>query len=864
MDKLLALPSELQLYNLKNMPSHLSNVGQTERLKQVLSSFQFLQAKLNAFSVMELISDYDIGLAEQQESLRIIRRALLISANILYEDKNQLAGQLLGRLLDFENIRIRIEDKKQEKNKKSIFSVFTPQRQSKILLPKYPEINELLSSAKKWKPGVPWLRPLTTSLISPDSALIRTIPTGVRGARNSAAITPDGRRVIAIAGPENDMIKVWDLFTGQEIFHLNAESEVGKVVLSSDGKQLIAIAREAIQVWNLSNRSKSYEVDENRSDIAVAANNNFFVSVTQNRLSMWNLKTGGRALFFDLQEWNSNFVTITPDSRFAVVVSEGEFPEFQGDPYVTAEGEIKFWDLSGEQAHFTLDEHIAVHSLVFTPDGTKLIYRCQYGVIKIWDLSTRQCIHTFEPIKTPPSIIGQLAVTLDGKFIISDELDRRITFLNIESGSVEYEIEIPGRRNFLQMVVMPNGKEIMTVGQELSILSIEHREKNIIEVQRLKGHMKITQDGKIGVTQDDTGKIRVWDFTKFEEKNVFDIGDYAFLEITPDGKQAITGHTRLDWSQAVDLFKVIDLDNGRTLRTFPGHDWAGSVFLSANGKWLLSQNAATEDIRDDIGNDKVSFKVRNFATGEEHFSIKNFRDNVHALFGSTVAGFEFTVTTPCGDYLAFPAIERFSLSNEDQDLTKDDFIDKLSGTPSGNVVVKIWSLGTGKEHLALRGHTHMISQLIFDPKGRWLISRSHDDIIRVWDFIHGTEIFRFPLISNPCTMELSPNGKILITGNFDGSLNLYDLENRKMLFSLQAHKELVSCLAITADGKIFASGSYDRKIKIWNTTNGSQIAAFDMDNGVAYCQFVNNKYTVALHDQTNVNDKKFLHLENFQ
>jgi WD40 repeat protein len=864
MDKLLALSPELQQYNLKNMPMHLSNTGQTERFNQVLCSFQFLQAKLNAFSVMELVGNYDLTLAQQQESLRLIRRTLLLSAHILSEDKNQLAGQLIGRLLEFENIKIQLPDKKQEKLQKSLFGLFAAQRQNKtlspkfIVQPKYPEINELLLGAKEWKPGTPWLRPLTPGLASPDAALIRVIPTGIDGWRNSAAITPNGRRVLAISGNGSNVIRVWDLPSGQEIFHLNTQSELSKIVLSSDGKQLISLGNKIIQVWDLSNRSESYKVEEDNfvEDIAISPNDNFLVSIMRNKLSAWNLKTGERSLSFDLPEWKWNRVTMTPDSRFAVVFSQGDAIELQGYPYVTFKGEIKFWDLSGEKAHFTLDEQIAVRSFVFTPDGTKLIYRRDHGVIKIWELSSRQCIRTIERREKHLGMLGQLAITLDGKLIISYDLDHRLTLLNIKSGLIEYEIEIPGEGDFLQMIVMPNGKEIMTVSQELRFLSIEHHEKNIPDVKRFYGRVEIAQDGKIGIIRGDEGKIRVWDFAKFEERKVFDIGDYTFLEITPDGKQGILGLSTHEY-KPINMFQVIDLENGRSLRAFPGHDWA-SVFLSANSRWLFSHNADSDEITDST--EKFSLKVRSFATGKEHFTIKRYRDKACLLFGSYTL--EPITATPNGNYLAFSAIENLSLLKEDQDLTKDDFIDEMSQKPIGIIVIKIWNLETGKESLTLRGHTDMIRRLIFDPRGRWLISGSDDASIRVWDFIQGAEIFRFTLNSGLCSMELSQNGKILITGNFDGSINLYDLENRQMLFSMQGHSSVIGGLAITADGKRFASGSNDKKVKIWDLTNMHQIASFVTEGIVVSCHFVNDGYTVV--SNKDYKDPEVLHLENIQ
>lgn len=111
-----------------------------------------------------LIQDYELsstpGLLsalEGIEHLKQIQGALRLSAHVLAEDAELLAGQLWGRLFDAGA----------------------------------PETRRLLDQAKKVK-AAPWLRPLNPSLRHPSDQLVRTLA-GHTDEVRAVVLTPDGR-----------------------------------------------------------------------------------------------------------------------------------------------------------------------------------------------------------------------------------------------------------------------------------------------------------------------------------------------------------------------------------------------------------------------------------------------------------------------------------------------------------------------------------------------------------------------------------------------------------------------------------------------------------------------------------------------
>ncbi|MDZ8260578.1 NB-ARC domain-containing protein, partial [Nostoc sp. ChiQUE01b] len=145
-------------YIYQNLAYHLQTGGRETELQQLLCDFRWLQAKLENTNVNGLIADYDF--LPEDENLQLIQGALRLSAHFLNQDKQQLPGQLLGRLLGFER----------------------------------EEIQRLLTQAQQCK--TPSLLPQTASLAPPGGSLVRTLA-GHSDSVNAVALTPDGQYVIS-------------------------------------------------------------------------------------------------------------------------------------------------------------------------------------------------------------------------------------------------------------------------------------------------------------------------------------------------------------------------------------------------------------------------------------------------------------------------------------------------------------------------------------------------------------------------------------------------------------------------------------------------------------------------------------------
>ncbi|MBW4493970.1 MAG: WD40 repeat domain-containing protein [Oscillatoria princeps RMCB-10] len=315
-------------------PAYLAAAGDLNQLYDLLTDFDFIQAKVDALGVQPAIQDCrlvtDSGglLCESQtKTLKLIQGALDLSAHVLQRDKTQLAGQLLGRLLSFE----------------------------------VPDIQNLLEAAKQSKEK-PWLRLLTPSLTPPGGAPVSTL-TGHTGSVNAVALTPDGKT--AVSASNDRTLKVWDLRSGELKSTLTGHTDmVRAVAVTPDGKTAVSASSDnTLKVWDLlSGESKSTltgHTDEVNA-VALTPDGKTAVSASDDRtLKVWDLLSGEPRCTLTGHTYRVNSVAVTPDGKTAVSASR--------------DNTLKVWDFfSGEEvACFTGDS--ALLCCAVAPDGVTVV-----------------------------------------------------------------------------------------------------------------------------------------------------------------------------------------------------------------------------------------------------------------------------------------------------------------------------------------------------------------------------------------------------------------------------------------------------------------------------------------------------------
>jgi len=141
-------------------------------------------------------------------------------------------------------------------------------------------------------------------------------------------------------------------------------------------------------------------------------------------------------------------------------------------------------------------------------------------------------------------------------------------------------------------------------------------------------------------------------------------------------------------------------------------------------------------------------------------------------------------------------------------------------------------------HADLIGHGGMVRSVDLSPDGKLVITGSFDFSARVWNFGDQSELAVLDLHEGPVTsVSFDPSGKYALTTSDDYRAIYWDLATFQPVHTLSGHKHKVMTAAFDPSGKIAATGSWDKSIKIWDLQSGTErrsIAANSPVNAVVF------------------------------
>jgi hypothetical protein len=144
--------------------------------------------------------------------------------------------------------------------------------------------------------------------------------------------------------------------------------------------------------------------------------------------------------------------------------------------------------------------------------------------------------------------------------------------------------------------------------------------------------------------------------------------------------------------------------------------------------------------------------------------------------------------------------------------------------------VKVWSIDNAIQTHDLAGHSHLLQAVVLTSDGLRAYSVGFDQKILGWDLASGLLLpFQVDTQAAVNCLQITPDGKQLITGHTDGQIKIWDSHNGRFLTSWYSHEGGVSSLAVT--DQLLASASEDGTARLWNIQNGEQITSYAGHSG---------------------------------
>ena len=453
---------------------------------------------------------------------------------------------------------------------------------------------------------------------------------------------------------------------------------------------------------------------------------------------------------------------------------------------------------TGKELQLLATEPVAVESIAFSPDGTKLVSSGIGAPLSLWDVASGRLLRTF-PIESDWSNQG-VAFSPDGKIIASNGQIGTVQLWNPDTGESIRTLKGQEAWNGLKCIQFsPDGKTLAT------------------------GWL----NGTICLWDVNTGTIK---HTRTEHESWV-----LTLEFFPDGKTLASG----SGDRNIMLW---DVNTGNLIKTLTGHfDWILDIAVSPHSNILIACD------------NHYDIRLWNLNTGE---MLKRITEYWHTPRSVIFSADGNTFTT--GGYNTHIYIWDVATAMKMRTLTNHTYIgEQAVFSPTENTMaaggfggaVHLLDADTGKLKHQYIADAGFIRTLAYSPDGTILaIGGSYDTQLLLWDMETDTvRLLPIGTSGYPKGITFSRDGALmacLIYSNSANHLSIYRTASGKQLHSTKVythtfgsdqghlegeHSRWVDKIAFSPDGTTIASCATDKSIRFWDVENGTHLRKLDTD-----------------------------------
>jgi len=117
------------------------------------------------------------------------------------------------------------------------------------------------------------------------------------------------------------------------------------------------------------------------------------------------------------------------------------------------------------------------------------------------------------------------------------------------------------------------------------------------------------------------------------------------------------------------------------------------------------------------------------------------------------------------------------------------------------------------------GHSNDIYALEVSSDGKHIISSAKDKSLKLWDRETGSCMTTLEVKTEQKSIALFPGKKYIASGGatiLDCTVKVWDIEGKGLLRTFQGHSGPVNSIKIFQNGKFFITGSSDKTLKLWD------------------------------------------------
>jgi WD40 repeat protein len=294
------------------------------------------------------------------------------------------------------------------------------------------------------------------------------------------------------------------------------------------------------------------------------------------------------------------------------------------------------------------------------------------------------------------------------------------------------------------------------------------------------------------------------------------------VKFSPDGRMLAVGGYR--------EVRLLDPLSGKVLAVLAGHaDYVRSIAFSPDGNLLAAAGGAPQRFGE--------IKIWDAHSHQLLKSMQGHKDCIYSISWSPNGKF-----VASGSYDKMVKVWDVSAGREAMNLQDHiDAVFAVAFSPDGKTLasasqdrtVKIWDVETGHRLYTLSDASDGLTSVAYSPSGNRLAAVGYDKTIYVWKLAKDDGQLSQSLIADEDSLLAiiwSHDGNSIVTASSDGSIRFRD--TKLALIGVIDHQpDWVEAMDISPDGKWLAAGRYNGALSIYDTKTykdlGGQMAVFE-------------------------------------